>query len=98
MVLAHTQCGAVTGAVTGTKAEGALGELLAKLNPAARAVESLSESNRLDAAIKMSASLFREQLILTSKVIGDAVKAGHLKVISGVYDISTGVVEFTERP
>jgi carbonic anhydrase len=70
---------------------------LDRLNPAARAVESLAESARLDAAIKLSASLFREQLIMISPVISEAVKAGRLKVISGVYDIETGLVDFGDR-
>jgi carbonic anhydrase len=96
LVLAHTKCGAVTASVTGAHEPGALGELLAKLNPVAKAVESLQESSRLEAAIKMSASMFREQLTMVSPTINEAVKAGRLKVISGVYDIDTGVVAFNE--
>ncbi|MDR1608359.1 MAG: carbonic anhydrase [Deltaproteobacteria bacterium] len=96
LVLAHTQCGAVTAVVNEAKEPGALGELLAKLNPVAKAVSGLESSARLDAAIKMSASLFREQVTLVSPVIAEAVKAGRLKVVSGVYDIETGLVNFTE--
>jgi carbonic anhydrase len=96
VVLAHTKCGAVTAAVTGAEEPGALGELLAKLNPVANVVSKLEESSRLSAAIKLSASLFREQVSMVSPVIANAVKEGRLKVVSAVYDIDTGKVEFTE--
>ncbi|MDR1576882.1 MAG: carbonic anhydrase [Deltaproteobacteria bacterium] len=96
VVLTHTYCGAIAAALSETKSTGALGEMLAKLNPVAKAVEELDSSKRLDAAIKMSAVLFREQLSLVSPVIADAVKTGRLKVISGVHDLDTGVVSFHE--
>jgi carbonic anhydrase len=96
VVLAHTKCGAVTAAVTGAQEPGALGELLAKLNPVAKIVANLEENNRLGAAIKLSASMFREQVSMVSPVIAKAVKDGHLKVVSAVYDIDTGQVEFTD--
>jgi carbonic anhydrase len=96
VVLAHTQCGAVTAAVSGAKEPGALGEALANLNPVVKAVEGLDQGARLDAAIKMSASMFREKLSMVSPVIAKAVKEGRLKVVSAVFDISTGVVAFNE--
>jgi carbonic anhydrase len=96
VVLAHTQCGAVTAAVTGAKEPGALGEALTNLNPVVKAVEGLEQSARLDAAIKLSASMFREKLQMVSPVIAKAVKEGRLKVVSGVFDLATGVVTFNE--
>jgi carbonic anhydrase len=96
LVLSHTKCGAVSAAVGEAKEPGALGELLAKLSPVAKAVEKVDQTKRLEAAIKLSASMFREQVTMTSPVIAAAVKEGRLKVISGVYDIDTGSVEFNE--
>jgi carbonic anhydrase len=96
LVLAHTKCGAVTAAVSGAHEPGALGELLAKLDPVAKIAAKLEESGRLNAAIELSASMFREQISLSSPVIAQAVKDGHLKVISGVYDIDTGEVKLDE--
>jgi carbonic anhydrase len=96
LVLAHTNCGAVSAAVAEAKEPGALGELLAKLSPVAAAVKSLPDSKRLQTAIELSAISFREQLPLVSPVLAQAVKEGRLAIVSGVYDIATGEVAIDE--
>jgi carbonic anhydrase len=94
MVLAHTQCGAVTAAVGGGEAPGNLGELLKKLSPVAKLVEQLPPEKRVEAAVASSSVYFRDQLTSLSPIIEEAVKANHVKIVSGVYDIATGAVRF----
>ncbi|MDR2404897.1 MAG: carbonic anhydrase [Deltaproteobacteria bacterium] len=94
MVLAHTQCGAVTAAVDGGEVPGNLGALLQQLSPVAKLVEQLPEEKRLEAAIATSSVYFRDQLVKLSPIIAEAVKTNHVKIVSGVYDISTGAVSF----
>jgi carbonic anhydrase len=96
MVLAHTQCGAVTAAVGGGEVPGNLGALLKQLSPIAKLVEQLPEDKRVEAAIATSSIYFRDHLTQLSPVIDEAVKTNHVKIISGVYDISTGVVHFDD--
>ncbi|MDR2368862.1 MAG: carbonic anhydrase [Deltaproteobacteria bacterium] len=101
LVLSHTNCGAVSAAVSQANEPGALGQLLKKLSPAAIAVEGLEGAKKLQTAIELSAVIFREQLPLVSPVLGEAVKSGKLAIISGVYDIATGQVDFAlpkEKP
>jgi carbonic anhydrase len=92
LVLSHTQCGAVQAALGDSQETGSLAQLLRKLSPVAMAVESLEGARRLDTAVALSAAVFREQLPLLSPVIDQAVKSGHLAVISGVLDTATGAV------
>ncbi|MDR3134964.1 MAG: carbonic anhydrase [Deltaproteobacteria bacterium] len=92
LVLSHTNCGAISAAVGGAQEPGALGELLKKLNPVAKAVEGLDQGLKLQKAVELSASIFREQLPLASAVLAEAAKNGKLQIISGVYDIATGKV------
>ncbi|MDR2443324.1 MAG: hypothetical protein LBE31_07380 [Deltaproteobacteria bacterium] len=92
LVLSHTSCGAITAAVNESPEEGALGELLKKISPISAAVKELDSGKRLDTAIKLSAIVFREELPLISPVLNRAVRDGKLAIISGVYDISSGLV------
>ena len=96
LVMGHTNCGAVSAAVSGANEPGALGELLEKLSPIASAVKHLSDSRRLQTAIELSAIVFREQLPLLSPVLAQAVSDGKLAIVSGVYDIATGEVTMDE--
>jgi carbonic anhydrase len=95
LVLAHTQCGAVSAAVQGgDHAPRNLGALLSHLSPIAKLVEQLPEDKRIEAAVATSAVYFRDHLAKLSPVIDEAVKAGRVTLASGVYDISTGAVSF----
>jgi carbonic anhydrase len=94
MVLAHTQCGAVTAAVDGGEVPGNLGALLQQLNPIAKMVEQLPPEKRLEAAVATSSIYFRDQLVKLSPIIAEAVHSNKVKIVSGVYDISTGAVNF----
>ncbi|MDR2300499.1 MAG: hypothetical protein LBF38_00390 [Deltaproteobacteria bacterium] len=95
LVLSHTECGAVSAAVTGADEPGALGQLLVKLTPVAKAVESIDQARQLQTAVELSAVIFREQLPLVSPVINQAVRSGKLLIISGVYDLASGKVDLT---
>lgn len=52
----------------------------------------------LDKAIEANARFQAELLCTSSTVIRDAVKAGKLKVESGVYDLATGIVSLSQPP
>lgn len=95
LVLSHTSCGAVSAAVTGADEPGALGQLLRKLSPVAKAVENLDQARQLQTAVELSSVMFREQLPLMSPVINQAVQSGKLLILSGVYDLATGQVDLS---
>jgi carbonic anhydrase len=49
-------------------------------------------AGNFDQAIELNAKIQAERLRTSSTVIRDAVKAGSLKVVAGVYDLASGKV------
>jgi len=87
LVLGHTSCGAVKAAM---KADSVPGQI-SSLYPPLRAGVEQSGGN-LSKAIEANARFQAELLRTSSTVIRDAVKAGTIKVVAGVYDLATGKV------
>jgi carbonic anhydrase len=98
VVLAHSGCGAVSAAVTGEEASGALEALLSKLSPVVEAVKGLAGPERVRKAVELSAMVFRERLPQASPALARAVGEGRLAIVSGVYDTASGRVVIDERP
>jgi carbonic anhydrase len=95
VVLGHTKCGAVTGAVQGGSPEpGALGELLAKIKPAALAVTTLPADQQVPAAVHANVEQGVKQLTAKSDVLAKAVKEGRTKIVGAVYQLEDGQVIF----
>ena len=101
VVLGHTSCGAVKGACDDAKM-GNLTKLISKLKPAVEAVnepqdQSLRNSKNIDfvneVAVK-NVELTIEQIRKESDVLDDMEKNGEILVVGGMYDISTGKVNF----
>ena len=95
-VLGHTNCGAVLTALSGTvqrkQLPGHLPELLKAMSPAVIAAHGRHASDPLAETIKENVRLGMKRLKTQSKIIGDAVAAGKLKIAGGVYDLKTGAV------
>jgi carbonic anhydrase len=87
LVLGHSNCGAVKAAM---KAEDVPGQISVLYPYLRRAVEQ--SGGNLAKAIELNAGIQAELLRTSSTVIRDALKAGKLKVESGVYDLATGKV------
>ena len=90
LVLGHTGCGALTAAMRAGTAPGQISVLFRHLQLAVD-----QSGGKLDRAIEANASIQAELLRTSSTVIGEAVKAGKLKVESAVYDLATGNVKMT---
>lgn len=98
MVLGHSRCGAVVGAIN--KAElGHLTALLAKIRPAAEAVEGFEPEERtagnpefvqatIEENVRQTVASIREQ----SPVLAGLEKSGDIKIVGGLYDLETGKV------
>lgn len=98
MVLGHSRCGAVVGAIN--KAElGHLTALLAKIRPAAEAVEGFEPEERtagnpefvqatIEENVRQTVAGIREQ----SPVLAGLEKSGDIKIVGGLYDLETGKV------
>ena len=101
VVLGHTACGAVKGACDHARL-GNLTALINKIEPAVEAVtepkeESLRNSKNIDFVNKVSEKnvlMTIDNIRSSSEVLAEMEKNGEIKIIGGMYDINTGVVDF----
>lgn len=99
MVLGHTGCGAIKGACDDVNI-GHLSDLLHKIKPAVKGektVKNNRHSNNEDFVEKVAALNVREvtqQITKKSKILRTMIQEGEIAIISGMYNVSTGVVEF----
>jgi carbonic anhydrase len=102
VVLGHSSCGAVMGALDGAKL-GHLTDLLEKIKPAIRSAahegEKVMSTNDalLDRVTTENVRLNVKAITSQSSVMADAVKRGDLKVVGAVYDIESGVVTWLDE-
>jgi carbonic anhydrase len=89
-VLGHTSCGAVKAAMQSDPVPGQISSLYQHLRPAVE-----QSGGNVDKAIVANARIQTELLRTSSTVIRDAIKAGTLKVETGVYDLATGKVSLS---
>lgn len=101
VVLGHSECGAVKGAIDGAQL-GELTQLLAKIRPAVEACKDAPgdhTSKNKDFVQRVAianAKLAAENLTKTSGVLRDLVAANRLKIVSAMHDVATGRVTFLE--
>lgn len=87
LALGHTGCGAVKAAMKTDSVPGQISVLYKHLRPAVE-----KSGGDLTKAIELNAEHQAQLLRTSSTVIRDALKAGKLKVESGVYDLASGKV------
>ncbi|MBI5380643.1 MAG: carbonic anhydrase [Opitutae bacterium] len=93
VVLGHTKCGAVSAAVAGGEAPGHIKHIVEALTSAVSMAKK-KPGDPVDNAVRINAKLSAASLAQAGSIIGDAAKAGHVKVVAARYDIATGQVEF----
>ncbi len=99
LILGHTNCGAVKGAIDGVKL-GNLTGLLGKVQPAIDAVTDVpgerTSKNKpfVDAVVLKNVELTMERVRKMSPVLADLEKEGKIEIQGGVYDVATGEVTF----
>lgn len=98
VILAHSACGAVKGAVDEVKL-GNLTAMLENIEPAIQATpltgeKSSSNTTYVEAVSEKNAELTVELLLERSPVIKGLVDDGKLKVVAAKHDVATGKVTF----
>ncbi len=101
VVLGHTSCGAVKGACDNAKL-GNLTAMLHKIIPAVNVVEepvnreqrNSSNIDFVNEVAKKNVYLNIDRILAESPILADMQKNGEIQIIGGMYDISTGKVEF----
>lgn len=94
MVLGHDKCGAVTAAVIGHAEQGELAAILRQLRPAVEASKDMP-GDKIDNAIRENVILTVRKLS-TSKELAGMVKSGQLKIVGGIYHLTSGQVEMLQ--
>ena len=91
VVMGHQSCGAVTAAVAGGDNGKHLNHLLGHITPAIKA--SKTDASVTD-IVKTNAEMTADELKNSSKIIGDAVASGDVRIMPAYYNLDSGKVEF----
>lgn len=96
MVLGHSNCGAVDATIKvlkdGTKLPGHLPGLVSSIKPAVEAAKAKGGPDLLADAITENVRRNVQLLVTGDPVVSGLVKQGKVKVVGGVYELSTGRV------
>ena len=99
VILAHSACGAVKAAcdvvTKNATYPGVIGRMIAPIVPAALAVRN-DPGDFVDNAAKESAKRTAGEVPSLSRIVGDLVGAGKVKVTAAIYDLDTGVVTYLD--
>jgi carbonic anhydrase len=90
LVLGHRNCGAIKAAMKSDTVPGQISALYQHLKPAVD-----QSDGKFAKAVELNTKYQADLLGTSSTVIKEALKAGKLKITSGVYDLETGKVNFT---
>ena len=98
LVLGHTACGAIKGAIDDVDM-GKLTGLLARIKPAIAATEFSGERSGenpafIDAVSRTHVRLGIEHVRHQSPILADLERAGQIRIAGALYDLAEGVVEF----
>ncbi len=90
-VLGHSSCGAVAATIRAEPVPGQISTLFQHIRPAIRAAKGDLEASIVE-NVRGQALLLAE----ASPVIAASIREAKLKVVGGVFDLATGVVEMVE--
>jgi carbonic anhydrase len=101
VVLGHSECGAIKGACDHVKI-GKLTGLLKKIKPAMKLEKSVKDKNKRNSGnpefvgnvASLNVKVVMNKVSKQSKIVKKLHKRGEIAVIGGMYNVSTGVVEF----
>jgi carbonic anhydrase len=99
VILGHTECGAIKGAVDGAKL-GYLTAMLRNFEPAIKASQGVAGEHNaknkayVQAVADANAKMAATQLTARSEVLRTLVEQKQLRVVSAMHDLATGRVQF----
>jgi len=98
LLLGHTACGAIKGAIDDVEM-GNLTGLLARIKPAITATPFSGEKTSknaayVDAVAQTNVRLGLDNVRRRSPILGDLEKKGTIQIVGAMYDLATGTVQF----
>lgn len=97
LVLGHSNCGAVDGALKGLKFDNHIQEVLNAIKPAVESVKATSD-NVLEKAIKANVRYVEDKLKSSKPVLANLLQQKELAILGAYYDLTSGKVEFLDKP
>lgn len=97
LVLGHSNCGAVEGALKGLKFDNHIQEVLNTIQPAIANIKGDS-GNALENAIKANVRHVEEKLKSSKPVLAKLLEQGKVGILGAYYDLASGKVEFLDKP
>lgn len=95
VVLGHSQCGAVAGALADTQLPGGIGDLVSTIQPAVRQAHQM-EGELLENAIKANSRLTVQILTDQSELLARAVAEDRLLIVPAYYSLDTGEISLLD--
>lgn len=97
VVLGHSNCGAVDGALKGLKFDNHIQDVLNEIHPVIASVKD-SGGDVLEKAIKANVANVEKKLQNSKPVLGKLLAEGKIGILGAYYDLATGKVEFIDKP
>jgi carbonic anhydrase len=102
LVLGHTACGAIKGAIDNVDL-GNLTGLLARVKPAITATTYTGEQSSknlayVDAVARTNVQLGIAHIRRRSPILADLEKKADIRIVGAMYDLTTGTVDFVDAP
>jgi carbonic anhydrase len=96
VVLGHDKCGAVQAALDGGTPPPDIAALISHITPAVATARSrgLDAAGTLNAAVRENAILQSRQATVQSELVAELVKKKELKIVTGVYHLDSGKIEW----
>jgi len=100
VILGHTGCGAVKAAISGPPLEGSMRDIQKKIEPVVLRVKEerpdLNGDALTAAMVKANALQTKQDLLAASPEITHMARDGKIRILSAVYNMQTGAVEWGE--
>lgn len=97
LVLGHSNCGAVEGALKGLKFDNHIQEVLNAIQPAIENTKGDS-GNLLEKAIKANVRNVENKLRNSKPLLANLLNQKRLAILGAYYDLASGKVEFLDKP
>ncbi len=98
VVMGHLKCGAVSAAISGGETTPNIEKLIHYIEPAVKEARLTREvPDLVTACVEINVKHQMKNLVGHSNLLEEKMASGSLKIVGGVYDLSTGKVMITEK-